>query len=655
MTSSSNSSKNVLDSGHVVVLSAGIFLVNFFVVCYPLLGPHDSGLIGQLIGKLWSLSKNLPFTGDEIMAKTCSLLLLLISYFIPAKGTPRKSTDWRWPVMGLSLGLLLYFGSSMLLPIGTDSDQVGSYIGVTSLGYLSVIYGLGGITTVIRYNSYIRQFARDRGFLQEERLIRTERSLNLPAKYQYNGRIRESWINIINPRRGVLILGSPGAGKSWFLIEPMIEQLIMKNRAVFVYDFKYPALTQFTYDRFVKYQRARGAIRFYSVNFSDLSRSHRCNLIDPTTLDHKSDAMAISQTILLGMKQAGASRQAEFFLQSSISYLAAIIWFLRNYNGGVFCTLPHVIEFSKASYAQVFTILNADPETRGLVVSFKDAYLNNTMEMLDGQIASARIPLTRLDSPDIYYVLSGNDVELDINNPAFPKILCLGGDPQRHEALAPVLSLFIERLNRRINKAGQYPCAVVFDEFATVRVPGALDIVATGRSNDIIPIIATQDLSQMTRQYSHDEANQVMNTCGNLICGQIAGETAKWVSQRFHENAYLKTTVSINSNDRSISQTENVEDAVTPATLAQLSSGEFIGVVADDPTNPLEIKGFHASITPNAVSKVEQTELPRVSKVNQEVLQGNFLRIVAEAEEIVQSEMKRILGDPALRNYIVKK
>jgi hypothetical protein len=195
----------------------------------------------------------------------------------------------------------------------------------------------------------------------------------------------------------------------------------------------------------------------------------------------------------------------------------------------------------------------------------------------------------------------------------------------------------------------------VLDEFATVRATSVLTTIATGRSNDIVPILAVQDLTQLMQQYSHDEAHQVMNTAGNLLCGQVAGETAQLVSKRFHANVFLKTTVSVNSSDTSVSQTEQSEMAVTPATLAQLSSGEFIGVIADDPDVRVEQKGFHASFTKRQADDAGQVSLPLVATVTKETLRENFARISGEVEEIVRSEMKRITGDPQLRPYIVKR
>jgi hypothetical protein len=650
-----NTQQKTIDSGHFTTASAVVLMIHLYIVCYqsvplPGLGPFE-----KILDRLREVLQRLPFTGDENIAKASALLLLVWPSFFPKEPTSRRQAGFKWPAIGLGTGLLLYFSTIGLTPMTPDPTQAWSYVVITSLGYLACIYGIGGLTAAISYRKHLSRFHHETGFRQEERRIETPYSLNVPASYLYNGRERKSWINLINPRRGVLIMGSPGSGKSWFLIEPMIKQLIRQNRALFVYDFKFPALTQFTYHEFLQHRKNYPQnARFYCINFTDLSTSHRCNLIDPSTLANKNDALGISRTILLSINRIWAAKQGEFFIESSINYLAALIWFLRVFKEGAYCTLPHVIELSKTSYEVLFTILNANPETRGLIGPFIEAYLNKTMEMLDGQVASARIPLSRLDSHDFYYVLSGDDLKLDINDPNAPIILCLGGDQERQEALAPVLSLYIDRLNRRINQPNRHPSALVLDEFATVRATSVLTTIATGRSNDIIPILAVQDLTQLTQQYSHDEAHQIMNTAGNLICGQVSGETARQVSQRFHADSYLKTTVSVNSSDTSISQTEHSVDAVTPAILAQLSSGEFIGVLADDPDNRLKLKGFHATLK-RPDGKPNQQALPFIAPVTKEATEENFARIAKETKDFIDEEMNRIMSDPSLKQYIVRR
>ncbi|HEV2483177.1 MAG TPA: TraM recognition domain-containing protein [Puia sp.] len=196
---------------------------------------------------------------------------------------------------------------------------------------------------------------------------------------------------------------------------------------------------------------------------------------------------------------------------------------------------------------------------------------------------------------------------------------------------------------------------LVVDEFATVRATSMLDTMATGRSNNITPILVIQDLSQLRQRYSHDEADQIMNTAGNLFCGQITGETAKWVSQRFEGILSLRTTISVNSSDISTSKTGQTIDAITPSTLANLSSGEFVGLTADDPDKKIKLKGFHAAIVKDARRLKEKFDLPVVHDMDQEAVKKNYELIRQQITTMVKEEMKRILGDPQLRQNIVKR
>ena len=636
--------------------NAGIILLlaHFFAICYEPFQPK--GALGALADRLHNVVTNLSWVADDTKAKLAVLLLAIISAFAFSKPATRRE-NWRLPTMVFAIGLLLYFSTVRLTPVGTSSEVAYYYAGITLVSYLLILFGLGGLARARSYVFGGQRFAQDTsGFKQEEKRIDTPHSLNFSAKYQYNGRARNSYVNLVNHRRGVLIMGLPGSGKSWFIVEPAIEQLIQKGKAMFIYDFKHPNLTNIAYSCFSRNQaQYPDSVRFFCINFTDLSRSHRCNLIDPATLPFPSDAEAVSRTILLSMNKIWVSKLGDFFVESSIRYLASLIWFLKVYDGGRYCTLPHVIELSKVPYDELFTILNAEPLTRGFIIPFKEAYMNKTMEMLDGQISTARIPLGRLDSKDIYYVLSGDDVDLRINDPENPAILCLGSDSRRHEALSPVISLYIDRLNKQVNHAHGYPLALVLDEFATVRATSVLDTIATGRSNDISTILAIQDLSQLKQRYSHDEAEQILNTTGNLICGQIVGETANLVSQRFHANFNLKTTISVNSSDISTSKTEQMVDAVAPSSLANLSSGEFIGMIADDPDKKIKLKGFHASFTKKTRPKTDQPSLPVVHEVTDMILDANYALIGQQIADLVKLEMKRILRDPELRHFVVKR
>jgi YWFCY protein/TraM recognition site of TraD and TraG len=645
-----NRDKNEAVTEIFLVASTAVLLIHFYGMCYPAfanwgLRSHLSNAVMERIFR--TRLYNIVLWGKE-MALVGIVPVLMT-------GKRDRISGYKGPLITLAVGGLLYFGSGLLSPQNDEAGTVALlYILSTSVGYLLIMAG------AVRLVRALRNPFRDKptgGFLQEEKPIVTKYSLNFRGQYVFNGRRRKSYISIVNPRRGVLVLGSTGSGKSWFFIEPAIAQLIRKGVSLFIFDFKFPVLTNHAYSHFLQHQdKYPPATRFYCINFTDLSRSHRCNLIDPGTLVYFSDAMGISRTLLLSMNKTWIVRQGDFFIESPVNFLAALIWFLRKYKDGIYCTLPHVIELSNTPYDQLFTILNAEPSVRGVVSRFIQSYLNNSMEMVDGQIASTSMPLARLISADFYYVLSGNDCSLEINNPAAPAILCLGGDPPRQEALAPVMSLYIDRLNKRINAPGRHACAMVLDEFATVRATSVLTTVTTGRSNDIIPIICVQDINQLRTNYTREEADQFMNITGNLVCGQATGDTARWVSERFHQVVQYKTTVSVNSSDTSVSKSEQSADAVSTATLASLSSGEFVGIVADDPTTPVKLKGFHSRfVKDTADTAVPAAELPVVRAVDQALLQANFDRIIREVSDLVAEETKRIMNDPALRQWVVKR
>jgi hypothetical protein len=244
------------------------------------------------------------------------------------------------------------------------------------------------------------------GFPQEQRRLGGADALHLRSEHLWRQETREGWINLISPRRGILILGSSGSGKSRFLIEPLMRQLTEKGQALFVFDFKFPALTDVAYRYFMTYRRRYPrATRFYCIQFGDLSRSHRCNLLAPETLDYVSDALGAARTILLSMNPTWAEKQGEFFVESPINFLGAIIWYLKKFEDGKYCTLPHAIEMAQYPYDRLFAVLGEGSEIKALMEPFIQAYRNKTFEVLDSQISSARIPLARLASPDFYYVL----------------------------------------------------------------------------------------------------------------------------------------------------------------------------------------------------------------------------------------------------------
>ncbi len=615
-----------------------LLLLHFYIECYNFFTTLGWRLdvTERLLGNLLRTGWLLPFT-----SRSLAYLFMHIMLWVES---PAKKFDFdiekyfNRHVLHLVTGFVIYYGSYVVFSFSFPFSIISiAYIGLTLTGMRLCYMGLAGLMVFID-----RPWNRDdplgkelSGFPQLEKKIETPYSLHLRGAYKYQENERSSWINLVNPRRGVFIVASPGAGKSWFIIEPFIRQWLEKGNSMFLYDYKYDNLTQVAYYYYLQNkERFSQGTAFYSINFSDISRSHRCNLIHPSTLEWISDAIGVSRTILFSMNPDWADKKGDFFVESPINFLAAVIWFLRQYKNGMYCTLPHVIELAQLPYKELFLVLGQNKEISTLINPFKEAYNNKTFNMLDGQIASARIPLSQLASPDLYYILTGDDLTLDINNPSAPKILCLGGDPRREEALKPALSLYIDRVNKICNQPGRAPCAIICDEFATVRAYSMATVIATGREHNIVPILSVQDLSQLRTNYTRNEADFFLNTSGNLFCGQVGGETAKWVSERFPQIQQEKPTIGQNSEDTNLSLTRNWEPSLTAATIGTLSSGEFVGVLSDEPATPLDMKLFHAKLIREEPRPGDLPKLPVVRKVSSKKLKAHFEKVVQDIQSI---------------------
>jgi hypothetical protein len=490
-------------------------------------------------------------------------------------------------------------------------------------------------------------------FPQEERLLKNEFSVNLPAHYRLRSKTRKNWINIINPFRGLLVVGSPGSGKSYYVIRHIIKQHIQKGFSMFIYDFKFDDLSVIAYNYYLQYKSSYIAEpAFHVINFDDLNRTHRCNPLDATSMYDITDAAESARTIMLSINRNWINRQGDFFVESPINFLTAVIWFLRKYQEGQYCTLPHVIELMQMPYDTLFTVLRAEPQIEALINPFVSALENHVMEQLEGQIGSAKIAVSKLSSPNLYFVLSGGDFSLNINDPQNPKIVCMGNNPQKQLVYNAVLSLYISRLIKGVNKKGKLKSSLVFDEFPTVYINDMDSLLATARSNRIATTLAVQDLSQLKKDYGRQQADVIMNIAGNVICGQVTGETARQMSERFGKIMQQRESVSVNSSDTSLSKSFQMDVAIPPSKIAMLSSGEFVGMVADEPGMPIELKAFHAKII-NDHGRLEKEnrdfeQIPIIRTIEEGTVQKNYLQIKNEVKNILCTEMERILNDPKL-------
>jgi hypothetical protein len=413
---------------------------------------------------------------------------------------------------------------------------------------------------------------------------------------------------------------------------------------MFLYDFKYDDLSKIAYNALLKYHRNYPVKpKFYLINFDDIK--HRCNPLDPESMEDITDATEASRTIMLGLNRDWIKKQGDFFVESPINFLTAIIWYLRRYEDGRYCTLPHVIELMQADYDPLFAVLQEQEEIKVLINPFVSAFQNKAKEQLEGQIASAKIGLARLSSPQLYYVLSGNDFTLDVNNPNEPKIVCVGNNPQKLQVYGAVLSLYISRMIKLVNRKGQLKSSLIFDEFPTIYFNNMDSLIATARSNKVATTLAVQDFSQLKKDYGEDQSDVITGIVGNIISGQVTGDTAKKLSETFGKIMQDRESKSINSSDVSISRSTQMDSAIPASKIAALSSGEFVGIVADNPDQKIKLKMFHSEIqNDHAAIKAEEENYKSitVNAKTEEEIQENYKQIKRDIDGLFYKELKKI-------------
>ena len=229
------------------------------------------------------------------------------------------------------------------------------------------------------------------------------------------------------------------------------------------------------------------------------------------------DAYEAAYIVLMNLNKSWLQRSGDFFVESPIVLFAAIIWYLKIYDNGKYCTFPHAIELLNCDYKDIFPILMARKELEGYISSFVSTWRSGVQEQLQGQLSSAKIPLSRMISPQLYWVMSGDDFSLNINDPENPEIMCVANSPDRQSIYSAALGLYTGRIVKLINKKKRQKCMVVVDELATMYFKGIDNLLATGRSNKIAVCLGFQDFAQLRRDYGERESKVIENLVGNIL------------------------------------------------------------------------------------------------------------------------------------------
>ena len=647
-------------------ISIIFIVVHIYWFCYQAI--VDMGInIGVVDKILLNFQNTAGLFSNLLVTKVFAIIFLALSC-LGTKGVKNQKMTWQKIYATFLGGLVLFFMNWWLLelPFSPIVNMVIYTITITA-GYILLLMSGMWMSRMFKHNLMEDVFnVANESFMQETRLMENEYSVNLPTKFVYQGKEWDGWINVVNPFRATIVLGTPGSGKSYAVVNNYIKQTIAKGFATYIYDYKFDDLSVIAYNELLKnIDKYKVKPSFYVINFDDPRRSHRCNPINPKFMVDISDAYESAYTIMLNLNKTWIQKQGDFFVESPIILLAAIIWYLRIYKDGKYCTFPHTIEFLNKPYADIFTILTSYPSLENYLSPFMDAWKGGAQDQLQGQIASAKIPLSRMISPQLYWVMTGDDFTLDLNNPNEPKILCVGNNPDRQNIYSAALGLYNSRIVKLVNKKGQLKSSIIIDELPTIYFRGIDNLIATARSNKVAVCLGFQDYSQLARDYGDKEAKVIQNTVGNIFSGQVVGETAKNLSERFGKILQQRQSVSINRQDTSTSINTQLDFLIPASKISNLSQGTFVGSVADNFGEEIDQKIFHSRIIVDSAKVSAETKaykkIPIVNEFKDEngndimleQIERNYSRIKDEVEQIVQDEMERIKADPELRKRLL--
>ncbi len=620
-----------------ICMCFGAIAAQMYVSYYEFL--LSNGLANDYLSNvLYKLTQIYPFHRNPVILRfTCCLIIGFASLGFQIKRKPEEDNKQTLYIIVLCASLIVFI-LVPLVPMHLYLNLAFSFV-----SFNGFFYSYMQLRKQFSYFGHKDEFNEKNQIFKQETLVKTN-------PYSVNFTTENGVINVVNPFRATMVLGTPGSGKSYSVIEEYIRQHIQKQFTMMVYDFKFPSLANETY-AFFEYYKHNYKIepKFTVVSLDDLSQSDFVNPISPNLIRKAADAIEASQTVLYNLNKEWITKK-DFFAQSAISYFACCIYFLKIYEDGKYCTLPHAITLASCPDEDVFKIFKNYPELKFFMTPFADALAKEAYEQLAGQTASARIPLSQLATKELFWVMGNNvyperNVSLDINNPKTPTIFILANSPSTQTTNSPALGLVATQMLKEINKQGQQPCSVLIDELPTMYFMGLDNLIATARSNKISTTIGMQDLEQLKRDYGDKIAETIFNIVGNIFSGSVRSGTATKLQEIFGKKKQKLKNVSVDTQTTSYSINESLEFVIPVSTISQLSQGEFVGVVSDNFGEEINRKIFRGKIKVPA-QRTDQIKKPIPTTIPEEALkglvEGNFNRIIQEIDILVNYELDEI-------------
>ncbi len=602
-----------------------ILLLNLYYYAHPLW--KEAGLSWHMLDNLCiSLSRS-PLFSHSLKTKIATLVL--ISLGMLSRSSKAREVDLKIIALVGVISAACYF-----IPF----PRHGIYVIFTIIGAVGLVWV---VSMIARRETKAIINDDNETFPQCQEKIENENSINLPMVYQYQQKMHKGWINVVNPFRGILVLGSPGSGKSYSVYEPFIDQMMAKGYAMCVYDYKYPTLSKNVYNKLLQYQHKFPVKpEFCVLNFDDPMHSLRANPTHPIYIESQADCAEIAELIMLNINKV-AREKNDFFTESSKALLDGTFWYLRTHEDGKYCTFPHAIEFLNQDYRKVIAMLVSDPDVKTKISSFADAFEAGANDQLQGMIASTRIPLGKFTSRNLYWVMTGDDFNLAINDPEHPKVLCIGNNPDREMIYGTCIALYTSRMFKLINHPGRLKSAVLLDEMPTIFLPGVDKVLNTCRSNGVVFMIGGQDISQFVRDYGKKESDVLISTPGTVFVGQVSGETAKTMSNAYGKLDRVRESESIGRSNDSVSISMQEKEILPARKIETLSTGTFFGRVADTHSDKIERKLFCAEIQRDneavAAEKKKWVDIPVMTDFGADYIRR---KIIADPEPYIKDQIK---------------
>ncbi|MGI9580092.1 type IV secretion system DNA-binding domain-containing protein [Chryseobacterium sp. RRHN12] len=624
-----------------------------------------------VISNLLKNFSKMSFIYPPINAKFATLLLIgLVA--IGTKAKKKKDLNVaKEIIVPMVLGLVMMFCSLLWQKEAVDTKLPKVFPGMNLYQVIyAVLSFLGAVILQIGADSISKlmqqKMGKDRWNVEEEsfdqskELVNTDTSINIPYLFRYKGKINKGWINI-NPFRGTTVIGTPGSGKSFGVINPAIRQMIAKGFCLCIYDFKFPDLAQIAYYHYLlkKSKTSEYNYSFYVINLNEVERSKRVNPFHKKYVQTLAEAQEMAESMVSSLQKGGSSSGGgsdAFFTQSAINFLSSCIYFFATLENGKYSDLPHILSFMNRSYQEIFDTLFTNEEIGSLLSPFKTAYDNRAFDQLEGQIGTLKIFLSRLATKESFWVFSGNEVELKITDRENPSILILASDPGTQDINSALYSSVLNRTLRLINSKHNLPGGIIADEFPTIYIHKIDNVVATARSNKVAVLLGLQEIPQLRQFYKKEVADTISAIVGNILSGSARDKnTLEWLEKLFGKIKQKSYSQSISQQGTTTSINEKMDNMIPAGKIAALRTGEMVGMIAQGEENDADeykTSAIHGKINLDMkVLKEEEKQYPQMPVYysfidkrginrKEEILMSNFRKINKEVELIVNEFIK---------------